>query len=225
MLIATSLAAVLIASPLVVADAGTPATASVPPMVVTLSVAPEVPPSLVKLVLAEADAIWRAAGISFVWQRAARQLMPYERVSETGPVEASTLRLVIGEERGVVRDRRLPLGWIVFDDEHLPQREIYVSHANAVALMDAAREVVGVVAQMPVLQREILLARAMGRALAHELGHYLLASKVHTGRGLLQASRTASELFSSTRIGFGIDPSQRQQIAARIRGDGMVVRR
>ena len=33
---------------------------------------------------------------------------------------------------------------------------------------------------MPLAQREMLLARAMGRALAHELGHYLLASKIHT---------------------------------------------
>ena len=65
----------------------------------------------------------------------------------------------------------------------------------------------------------------MGRALAHELGHYLLASKVHTARGLLKASRTAAELFSIERAGFKIDPLQRQQIAARMRGDSLVVRR
>jgi hypothetical protein len=91
--------------------------------------------------------------------------------------------------------------------------------------MDMARAVVGVVAQMPIAPREILLARAMGRALAHEIGHYLLASKVHTQRGLLKASRTASELFSVERAGFKIDPSQQQQIAARLRGESLVVRR
>ena len=41
----------------------------------------------------------------------------------------------------------------------------------------------------------MLLARAMGRALAHEMGHYLLASKEHTKNGLMQAHRTATEFF------------------------------
>ena len=65
----------------------------------------------------------------------------------------------------------------------------------------------------------------MGRALAHELGHYLLASKVHTERGLLKASRTAAELFGTTRGGFQLDPSQRRQIAARMRGESFVASR
>jgi hypothetical protein len=91
--------------------------------------------------------------------------------------------------------------------------------------MDAARGIVGVIEQMPPVQREILLARAMGRALAHELGHFLLASKLHTPRGLLKAGRTATELFSTSRGGFKIDASQRQQIAARLRGDSVVVSR
>ena len=57
--------------------------------------------------------------------------------------------------------------------------------------MDGAAGVVGIVEQMPQSQRETLLARAMGRALAHELGHYLLASKVHTEHGLMKAVLTA----------------------------------
>jgi hypothetical protein len=225
MLTATSLAAVLFASSALSAGAASAAIPSAPPIVVAWSSAPEVSGSLVKRVLDETDAIWRANGFSFVWQRAARELGPYTRVAETGPHVPATLRVVIGEDRGVARDHRTPLGWIVFDDERAPQREIYVSHANAVALMEAARAVVGLASQMPVAQREILLARAMGRALAHEIGHYLLASKVHTPRGLLQATRTAAELFSTLRSGFQIDPLQRQQIAARLRSEVLVVSR
>ena len=54
---------------------------------------------------------------------------------------------------------------------------------------------------MPIFEREMLLARAIGRALAHELGHYLLASKEHTEeradesapdrRGILRSGRAA----------------------------------
>ena len=91
--------------------------------------------------------------------------------------------------------------------------------------MGDAREVVGVVEQMTLSQREILSARALGRVLAHELGHYLLASKTHTKRGLLKASRTAAELFAIEARGFQIDPSQRQLMAARLRRESLIVSR
>ena len=48
---------------------------------------------------------------------------------------------------------------------------------------------------MPIFEREVLMARAIGRALAHELGHYFLASKEHTKKGLMKAHRTAVEFF------------------------------
>ena len=74
-------------------------------------------------------------------------------------------------------------------------------------------------------QRETLLARAMGRALAHELGHYLLASKAHTERGLMKAVMTAVELFMPDSGGFRIEPAQRRAVAARLRGEPMVASR
>jgi hypothetical protein len=224
MLIPTSLVAVLAASSAVSAGASLPATTALPEMVVAVSAAPEVSASVVTRLLEETDAIWRAAGLRFVWQRTPRVAASLA-VNPPGPYQSSTLRVIIGESRGVARVHRTPLGWIVFDDEREPQQEIYLSHANAVTLMERARNVVGIVQQMPIAQREILLARAMGRALAHELGHYLLASKVHTPRGLLQASRTASELFSTDRRSFVIDGAQRQLIAARMRSDPLVARR
>ena len=91
--------------------------------------------------------------------------------------------------------------------------------------MDDARAVVGIVAQMPIAQRETLLARAMGRALAHELGHYLLASKAHTERGLMKAIPTAVELFMPDSRPFRIDPAQRRAVQARFRGEPLVASR
>jgi len=229
MLIAAGLAAALIAAAsLVPAPAemrADSASVVLPPVVVSVFSGPGIPASLVSRILAETSAIWRPGGFEFVWQRATRDLLPYTRRTETGAYEPSTVRVVIGDEHGASLDRRTPLGWITFDDDHEPQREIYLSYANAKSLMAAARAIVGVMDQMPPAQREILLGRAMGRALAHELGHYLLASKVHTARGLLKASRTATELFSIDRAGFKIDVVQRQQIVARLRGDSQVVSR
>ena len=119
----------------------------------------------------------------------------------------------------------MPLGWIVFDDVSTPQQEIYVSYANAQAVMAESRGVVGLIAEMPIVQRETLLARAMGRALAHELGHYLLASKGHTQRGLMKAILNATELFSTDARGLRIEPAQAQTIAARLRREPLVASR
>ena len=55
----------------------------------------------------------------------------------------------------------------------------------------------------------------MGRALAHEMGHYLLASKVHTPKGLMATKRSASDLFANDRSHFRIDDVQRSTMAAR----------
>ena len=149
----------------------------------------------------------------------------YAGATEIAPCVPNSLRLTIGESRGTGREGRIPLGWIVFNDGTVPEQEIYLSHANALAMMEDARGVVGIVGQMPQMQRETLLARAMGRALAHELGHYLLASKAHTERGLMKPVMTAVELFMPDSRGFRIDPAQRRAVAARLRGEAMVASR
>ena len=225
MLIATTVAIALVASTAFAAGATAPAsTDTIPPMIVTVTTAADLSPSLVKALLAEADAIWRPSGITLLWQAAARIATPAEQ-RELGPFVPNSLHVVIGENRGGGTNGRVPLGWIVFDDVTVPEQEIYVSYANARQMMEEARSVVGLIDQMPIMQRETLLARAMGRALAHELGHYLLASKVHTERGLMKAIMTASELFMPDSGAFRLEPAQRRSVAARLRGEPLVASR
>jgi hypothetical protein len=225
MLIATTVvASVLFASITSAAAAPAASSPAIPPMIVTVTLAANVSPSLLRSILAEADAIWRPSGVTFVWQSAA-PLAKAAHLRETGPYVPDTLYVVIGENQGVGHDGRRPLGWIVFDDVATPDQQIYLSHANALAMMEDARGVVGIVGQMPQMQRETLLARAMGRALAHELGHYLLASKTHTQRGLMKPVMTAVELFNPDASGFRIEPAQRRAVAARLRGEPMVASR
>jgi hypothetical protein len=218
--IITSLAAAVFASAF--AGAAAPSTTSLPPLTITVSASAAVPPTLVKRALDETDAVWRAAGLAFVWRRepdAARARI------DAGPCVAPGLRVTIGSGRAADAERRrvgtMALGWIVFDDDR-PDSEIYISYDNADAYMITSRAVVGLVDRMPVLEREFLLARAMGRALAHEIGHYLLASKAHTSRGLMMATHTANEFFGYERTAFAIDPAQRQAVAARLRKEPAV---
>src|SRR5262245_58598059 len=203
MLIASSLAAsalllsaALTARPLV----------TTPPLVVGITVVSNISPAQVNRRLQEAADIWRAAGIAIVWQQ------------DTGAVAArASVRVTIGNWRGagMSEDQTMPLGWIVFTDGE-PEHEIYVSYSNAITLLDLARVSAPPSTQMPRAEREALLGRALGRAMAHELGHFLLASSAHSTRGLMQARRTATEFFSADRSRFSVDARERASVAARL---------
>jgi hypothetical protein len=188
------------------------ATALAIALTVNVSASPDIPPALVSRVLAEADAIWRYSGFSFAWQR-----VPHEAA-------AATLQVVIGHDVRPVRDGGLALGWIVFADS-APQQEIYVSYSNAQQLMIEAPGVIGALDRMPILERHTLLARVMGRALAHEMGHYLLSSKAHTLSGLMRARITATEFFGNDNRRFKLDNGQRSSITARLSRESVVSRR
>ena len=172
-----------------------------PAMVVNVTAASDISRSLVTATLHEADAVWRAAGFKFIW----------ERTPTLSP--ATALRVVIGGGASAASST-MPLAWIGFT-EGAPTSMIYVSHANAVAYMENSRETVGITGTMTVLQRETYLARAMGRALAHEIGHFLSGSPQHTAKGLMMASHSSTEFFMPERSGFRIDASERRQMAAR----------
>src|SRR5262245_36074652 len=172
--VAAATAAVLASSALVFAasPATEPLTAKPPAaasLVVSVTAASDIPNELVSMTLREADAIWRVAGISFEWERSPR-------------VVPAPLHVIIGGGQSPAT-RVMPLAWISFDDFGAPTSQLYVSHANALTFMLNSRETVGLVDAMTVMQRHTYLARAMGRALAHEIGHFLLASRSHSAKG------------------------------------------
>jgi hypothetical protein len=206
---AASLAVALAAS---AAGAAAPPVTSLPPMRVIVRAASDLTPRLVRDLLAQADAVWRNTGVRFQWQAEDRRA----RATAQTPFGAPVLRVVIGHERHKISDeRQFPLGWIVFDDSTTPEQEIYVSYENALALLESSPGVVGVVENMPLLKRELLLARAMGRALAHELGHYLSASKTHAPKGLMMAVHSAAEFFGMELNRFTLEAAERERIVAR----------
>jgi hypothetical protein len=52
------------------------------------------------------------------------------------------------------------------------------------------------------------MGRLLGRSLAHELGHYLLGSRIHTEEGLMRASYSQSDGKHKTRGMFALDELQ-----------------
>jgi hypothetical protein len=193
-----------------------PVLSSLPPLVVSVYAAPAIPPALVDRTLAEADVIWRAAGVTIDWQVREHEPLPDRARGMRDLYVPAALRVIIDDAPGArQQDAGMPIGWIVFAGGE-PEPELHVSHRNAVALLEAARQVSVSRNEMPPLEVEVLLGRAMGRALAHELGHYLFASKSHTGHGLMQAVRSATELFSPYPARYGITRDERRAAAGRI---------
>ena len=171
-------------------------------LVVAISSPADVSPTLVEHVVDEANAIWRPAGVTLVRRR-----------DDDGA--SAPIAIVIGPERGSAHAYDAPLGWIQFNGTH-PQPQLYLSYTNAIALLQSARGIVGLISQMPILERETYLGRAMGRALAHELGHYLLEAKTHTSTGLMKANFTAAEFFTSDHTRFTLTAAQQSTAAARV---------
>ena len=192
MLIATSLS---VASALLLSSAlAAPPTVTPPPLVIGVTVAVDISPTLIPRVLAEAESIWRTAGVVIVWER-------------EGGIEmhAPMLRVWIGGAKGLgSQEQAMPLGWIGFDEDGTPTRNIYVSHTNALTLLNMT-ESERSPSRMPRAELETLLGRAMGRALAHELGHFLLTLKGHTETGLMRARRTSTEFFSRDSSRLALD--------------------
>jgi len=198
----------------------TPNTSSVralPPILVAVRVAPHIPSPIVSRLLAEAGDIWRPNGVTFVWLFEPEDGAPDRPASDGERYPASTLHVSIGDEPGSPStEAQTPLGWIRFDGPDDPEPMIHLSYANASALLAASEGVAGRIDGMPQLERELYLSRAMGRALAHELGHYVLASKAHTPHGLMQTPRSAGELFGRERVRFELDAAQKQLALERL---------
>jgi hypothetical protein len=55
---------------------------------------------------------------------------------------------------------------------------------------------------LPVAIHDAAVGRALGRALAHEIGHFLLRTRQHSPTGLMQAMHSISALIGTDRRPF-----------------------
>lgn len=167
----------------------TPAIAdAMPRMPVCVSVAPGVPASLITSALSEADAIWRAAGLTLEL-----------RTDVCNANDAPTpVHVHIDDQTKRSGPNGWAVGWIKFTAPHVPSPFIVVSRATVERMLERQCRFC-VKRGAP---RQELIARALGRALAHEIGHYLLRSRTHALRGLMRANHPAEYFFTDDRRAF-----------------------
>ena len=124
----------------------------------------------------EAERAWTALGVDVCWRDARTPcdragVTLYVRLAEDVPSAGPSTRHT--------------LGWIGFSDVAGPGSFIVLSVRRAIEMLGRAELAARKLAELPGMVRR-LLPRALGRALAHELGHYFLARRAHSPAGLMR---------------------------------------
>ena len=132
----------------------------------------------------EAERVWTALGIDVCWRDART---PCDHAAVTLHVR------VADDVPSTGPSTRRALGWIGFSDVGGPGPFIVLSVRRAIELLGSAERAARRLAELPGMVRR-LLPRALGRALAHELGHYLLARRAHSRAGLMREAFRPEDL-------------------------------
>jgi len=150
-------------------------------------------PAFAAAAIEEAADIWAAYGVRI-------------RVPAAEAGDDSGVRLVVKFTRpGERHTAPGALGSIVFDgNAPEPAIELYPTAASALiaAVAFNRRE-----SAWPGPEDRVL-ARVLGRALAHEIGHFLLGSKTHSRDGLMRAEHIGSDLMAPGHHGFALSPDE-----------------
>jgi hypothetical protein len=165
-----------------------------------------VPPALVAAAIEEAAAIWAAYGVDV------RMLGPNDAEHDRAVKLAVTLATPIAAQ-----ERRMAtgaLGSIVFTgDAPEPTIALYPDAATALiaAVASSRRE-----NSWPAAPRDQVLARVLGRALAHEIGHFLLRSKSHSTAGLMRAEQIGTDLIAPDHRGFALSADEVRRLRSNL---------
>lgn len=159
---------------------------------------PDVEKPLVDRVVRETEAIWSAAGITIGWDR-------------TTARSGAQIVVTIDDEAPGSSEEHGPLGWIPFTPSG-PEPSIHLSRTRAEILCGQRPSIL----DRTIVGHRLLIGRALGRALSHELGHYLFQSKMHTSQGLMRATWPSDELFAMDRTGFELTADQRIEAQDRL---------
>ena len=128
--------------------------------------------------LEEAARIWRPYGIVVTAD------------SSTADAESMS-ELLVGLD--VDHDTGGSLGEIRFADNGIPDSSVILYFRPLLRLVETS-PLGSAARQLPLAVHDRLLSRALGRALAHEVGHFVLRSPHHASRGLMRSRHSASML-------------------------------
>ena len=153
------------------------------------------------LVLAELNAIWAMHGVGIRWAED----------SEDGCARLITVK---GDHEALAEDAasESALGWVPFVEGRARQL-VFLRVGRARLLVESLSP-----GTSSAGLTELLLAKLIGRSLAHELGHVLLNSRRHEKSGLMRARYRASDVLSVPTSAHTLNVLERATIVAQSRG-------
>src|SRR5262245_14387741 len=145
---------------------------------IDISALATMPPRQLQGMTREASEIWKSHGVALTWLTAERELP-----RGTRPV----LKVVDAPPAAATASSRL--GSIVYREGHMiPEHTLELVVETIGRLVEDTPWVNRRVRDWPPSVRSMLIGRALGRVLAHEIGHYLFAWRTHTDHGLMRQS-------------------------------------
>jgi hypothetical protein len=152
-----------------------------------------------RVLMTEADSIWKRGHVRLNWLRESTE-------TEEGP----SLRVLVVAKPVPKASEYSP--WTVAELLRLGR-----SQATAIASTIGARRILDEgprqLLQEPVALEDYRLGLVLGRAVSHEIGHYLLQTNTHATRGLMRARIDARE-FADLRSGsFHLDRDAEAHLA------------
>jgi hypothetical protein len=167
------------------------------------------PPDVLLAMKRETERIWSGLGVELVW---------FELVSARPPAHPTPDLVVMFEEHPNPIVEGSDRHNLVLGRMHQPatpcdpgvaqlwvahvRQQVETTYVNGLPLISA-----------PTRFGHVLLARALGRTLAHEIGHYLLGP-AHARSGLMRPQFTPRELIE-TRGRYDLDDANRSTLTAR----------
>lgn len=160
----------------------------------------------------EIDRVWSPHGVTFQWGA---------QPSPTGTQRP--LRILLNDDamRGTgTQTLTERLAWIEFLEPGLPRDIINVAVGSARVLLERSKYSGRPVKELPPFTQDRLLAKVLGRAIAHEIGHYLLAESEHTPSGLMRGTFVAADLLAESLYAFKLDVADTLRLADAIQLGG-----
>lgn len=143
----------------------------------------------------EVQRIWQPHGVSFAW----RTMDPADSVPP------ATLMLLV-RSGGLDTSSSPVTGVVVFATPVRPVTLIRLQIATD-RVLESARVGGRLLGQWPPGVRDPYIGLALGRVLAHEIGHYVLATRQHTETGLMRPVFPVDEVVGPHGAGFRLSPA------------------
>jgi hypothetical protein len=173
------------------------------PLEILLTVAPDLRESTKQTLMREAARIWGGERVDLRW--------PPAGAAPESPDAPLRVLVMTRPDRASTDHDRWPVAEIL---AHQQQRAI------AIASIASARRVVDEAARAQLFEHpanlEYRLGLVLGRAVAHEIGHFLLSTSSHAERGLMRAHVGAGEFAALGADQFNLDEDARRWIRERL---------